>query len=498
MPDDYNDKNFARENSALKILQAKCQHPNIVPLLACYRYGSQYSFLFPRADCDLYMYFEQTNPPQTAQETLYLFERISKLASALGEIHNCEIVLEADGRRIDFSQIGYHRDLKPKNILKMGEVFMISDFGLARFKDNKSNSKTTWGWGFSTYSAPECKQGANVNRLADIWSLGCIFSEVVTFAILGMDGILEYSQHRTQSLSFHMTVDLFYEHGTDRIDKVLEWFEHLRIKSGRSPFILDILELVEEMLGPVSTRPRAITVMSKFSEILGRERDRNNIVDYIPTDSIENWHLVTSPDLITDDPTFTLPSPLQPRKDTPPTTRPNTAITRPSAASIRRDTLPTPKKDTPLSTRPSTASTRRDTLPTPPKATSMARGGPMSLIQSAITNSSKILDPVVDPPLRRTDQYVMHTASTEPTMGGSPMGRSNSEKRRTWTPQGLSIGMERHVSNDPRLKKVNQPEPLFYKVPGFLAKSQKGKSPFGYLKEFDTVRPPAASFHQIS
>lgn len=469
MPDDYNDKNFARENSALKILQAKCQHPNIVPLLACYRYGSQYSFLFPRADCDLYMYFEQTNPPQTDRETLQLFERISKLASALGEIHNCEIVLEADGRRIDFSQIGYHRDLKPKNILKMGEVFMISDFGLARFKDNKSSSKTTWGWGFSTYSAPECKQGANVNRLADVWSLGCIFSEVVTFAILGMEGILEYSQQRTQSLTYHMTVDLFYEHGTDKLlDKVLEWFEHLRIKSGRAPLILDILQLVEEMLGPVSTRPRAVVVMSKFSKILGRERQRSNIMDDIPPDTIGSRQLVASPELITDDPgpAFTPPNSLQ--------------------------FTATLGKDTPPSTPPSTATTRRGTLPTPPKST------PMSLIKSVIANRSKTLDLVVNPPLLRTDQYVLHTTSTEPIMGGSPMGRSNSEKRRQGTSQSLSIGMERHVSNDPRLKKANQPTPLFYKVPGFLAKSQKGKSPFGYLKEFDTVRSPAAPFHQDS
>lgn len=470
MPDDYNDENFARENSALKILQAKCQHPNIVPLLASYRYGTQYSFLFPRAECDLYMYFEQTNPPQTDQETLNLFERISKLASALGEIHNCEIVLETDGRRIDFSQIGYHRDLKPKNILKMGEVFMISDFGLARFKDNKSSSKTTWVWGFSTYSAPECKRGANVNRLADVWSLGCIFSEVVTFAVLGMDGILEYSRRRTQPLDLNhrVTVDLFYEHGTDKVDTVLEWFEHLRTESCRSPFIIDILELVEEMLGPVSTRPRAVEVMSKFSEILIRERRRSN-VDDTPMDAIGAYPLVASPNPITD---------------------------TPGPAFTPVQYIATPKKYTPPSSPRSTTAGRRGTLPTPPKSTSMARGGThMSLIRSAITNRGETIDPTVHQPLRQTNQYVIHTALTEPTTGGSPMGRSNSEKRRPWASQSMSVGMERHVSNDPRLKKVDQPEPLYYKVPQFLAKSQKGKSPFGYLKEFDTVRSPTAPFH---
>lgn len=470
MPDDYNDENFARENSALKILQAKCQHPNIVPLLASYRYGSQYSFLFPRADCDLYMYFEQTNHPQTDQDTLNLFERISKLASALGEIHNCEIVLETDGRRIDFSQIGYHRDLKPKNILKMGEVFMISDFGLARFKDNKSSSKTTWGWGFSTYSAPECKRGADVNRLADIWSLGCIFSEVVTFAVLGMDGIHEYSRRRTQplDLNHHVTVDLFYEHGTDKVDTVLEWFEHLRTESCRSPIIIKVLQLVEEMLGPVSTRPRAVEVMSKFSHILSQERGHSTTED-TPADRIGVHSIVASPNPITETP-------------------------GPAFTPVQYFT--TPKKDTPPISPRSTGTGRRDTLPTPPKSTSMARGGTRnSLMQSAIKNRSNTIDPTVYPHLHRTDQYVIHTAPTESTMGGSPMGRSNSEKRRSWASQSMSVGMERHVSNDPRLKKVGQPEPLYYKVPKFLAKSQKGKSPFGYLKEFDTVRSPTTPFN---
>lgn len=464
MPDDYNDENFARENSALKILQAKCQHPNIVPLLASYRYGTQYSFLFPRADCDLYMYFEQSNPPQTDQEILNLFERISKLASALGEIHNCEIVLETDGRRIDFSQIGYHRDLKPKNILKMGEVFMISDFGLARFKDNKSSSKTTWTWGFSTYSAPECKRGADVNRLADIWSLGCIFSEVVTFAVLGMDGIHEYSRRRTQplNLNHHMTVDLFYEHGTDKVDTVLEWFEHLRTESCRSPLIINILQLVEEMLGPVSTRPRAVEVMSKFSEILSRERCRSN-GDDTPTDTIGAHPLVASPNPITD---------------------------APGPAFTPVQYIATPVKDTPPR---STTTDRRYTLPAPPKTSSMTL--PMRHIESAMKNRRNSINPTAYPPLRRTDQYVIHTAPTEPIMGSSPMGRSNSEKRRPWASQSMSVGMERHVSNDPRLNKVDQPEPLYYKVPQFLAKSQKGKSPFGYLKEFDTVRSSTAPFH---
>lgn len=445
MPDENNENDFEMEKSALKILQAKCQHPNILPLLACYKYGPRYSFIFPRADCDLSMYF-CSEPPQTNLETFQLFERISKLASALHEIHNCDISFDADGRKIDFSQIGYHRDLKPKNILKLGNVFMISDFGLARFKENISISKTKWALGISTYMAPECRPQADVGRLVDIWSLGCIFSEVVTFALLGKEGIDQYSRRRKRQYGgdgCDMWLDFFYE-GEKVMDEVLEWFEHLRIKSDNNPFIVDILGLVKEMLTPAPIRPRAIKVMKRFSEILDRERNRNNFPKPTPPAPTEaSPPLQASPEPISE--SWGSPSPFPP-----------------TISSVKQTRSPLQHTVRPF--------------------------------QQPPTPTQQIMDPIQ--PIRTqvdsTYQGMVHSTDRRYTMtkelGGSQMDRSNSE-RRPWSPSSGSTSMERRMSNDPNMRVAAppRPPPLLYKVPGFLAKSQKGKSPFGYLKEFDTV-----------
>ena len=76
-----------------------------------------------------------------------------------------------------------HRDLKPSNLL-IGEdnaTIKLADFGLARsfgfpLKTYTHEVVTLW------YRAPEILLGAKVYSTAiDMWSLGCIFYEVVHY-----------------------------------------------------------------------------------------------------------------------------------------------------------------------------------------------------------------------------------------------------------------------------------------------------------------------------
>ena len=74
-----------------------------------------------------------------------------------------------------------HRDLKPQNLLINREgVLKLADFGLARafgipVKNFTHEVVTLW------YRAPDILMGSkDYNTSVDIWSVGCIFAEIVT------------------------------------------------------------------------------------------------------------------------------------------------------------------------------------------------------------------------------------------------------------------------------------------------------------------------------
>jgi eukaryotic-like serine/threonine-protein kinase len=73
-----------------------------------------------------------------------------------------------------------HRDIKPANImLARDAVAKVTDFGLARIQGSGESTKTAGIVGTLAYMSPEQAQGLRTDARTDVWSLGCVFYEML-------------------------------------------------------------------------------------------------------------------------------------------------------------------------------------------------------------------------------------------------------------------------------------------------------------------------------
>lgn len=79
--------------------------------------------------------------------------------------------------------VAYHRDLKPENILVVKGKYKISDFGLAKYVDETTRTRTFKGWGTTKYMAPESWIEGSMSKATDIYSLGIMFYELATLQL---------------------------------------------------------------------------------------------------------------------------------------------------------------------------------------------------------------------------------------------------------------------------------------------------------------------------
>ena len=75
-----------------------------------------------------------------------------------------------------------HRDIKPQNLLlSVDAVVKLTDFGLARSHESRDITVTGFFVGTPFYVAPEqVEDSRRVDSRADLYSLGCVFFEVLT------------------------------------------------------------------------------------------------------------------------------------------------------------------------------------------------------------------------------------------------------------------------------------------------------------------------------
>lgn len=163
--------------------------------------------------------------------------------------------------------IGCHHDLKPANVLVEGSTFVLADFGLSRFKDASEWSATPARTVHRYYTPPECWRPDNrlekpiIHRSSDIWSLGCIIAEVVTYMLGGVEGVAEFERQRAFEES-SIVQHRFHRAGAEN-PAVTEWIDKLQGSNSWTQKMLG--QMVRQMLQlHHQDRPQAQGVEAKM------------------------------------------------------------------------------------------------------------------------------------------------------------------------------------------------------------------------------------------
>ncbi|KAF5723352.1 serine threonine kinase [Fusarium mundagurra] len=167
------------------------------------------------------------------------------LVEALGEIHQANIPIgsedgDSSGQVKNF---GIHLDIKPANILYYCQetanhalgVLKIADFGLAEFHSTSSRTRKSRGSAYrcsQQYRSPEHDIGYIISRKVDIWALGCIFSELLTWMLLEYEGREEFRQARKQDALFSGYWNYVQDGENDVEDNFFQ--RHIEMKSAKT------------------------------------------------------------------------------------------------------------------------------------------------------------------------------------------------------------------------------------------------------------------------
>jgi serine/threonine protein kinase len=178
-------KSAAKEWNNLQRLSKLENHPHLMVALGAYWHGNQFFILQEEAEQSLHDYLKGEGDEFQPEE---LWKQMKGVADGLTTLH----------RIYEGTKIAYHQDLKPANILVVKRRLKIADFGLLEFKpvplpDEAGSTGVPNAHNTGYYAAP--RQG-NYTRDSDIWSLGCIMSELATCDIQGRDEFENYKKAR--------------------------------------------------------------------------------------------------------------------------------------------------------------------------------------------------------------------------------------------------------------------------------------------------------------
>lgn len=242
-----------RAEAELLFLLGSLRHPNIVELLASYTQDGVSNLIFMPADFDLHEFLLRPERPRGFENDFAYYHAIHGLSEGLHYLHNFG---PRPAKAGDNFLYGYHHDIKPRNILVRGTTFILADFGFAKLKGANEDSQTLWKDTTFEYGAPECRDpdsfaASPVRRALDIWSLACVFSEVLTHLRDGAEGVADFRMHRIIEQRYGQT--RCFHDGETLSSEVTQHLDEMEMQTDFS----SVRRLITFLRGMFSDEPKA-------------------------------------------------------------------------------------------------------------------------------------------------------------------------------------------------------------------------------------------------
>ena len=260
---------------------------HVVTHFVAWTHGGKYYMLLPYATCNLNEYMRRRKF-EPKNETLWLIEQFYGLAHALHGVHQIikaptppSALVPADA---DPQKSGWHHDIKPENILffpgKLSGLgtLRLADWGSGKVHLIRSGSvNTRTPSGTSTYEAPDGYiNNRAISRPYDVWSLGCVFLQLLLWALCGHEAVSEFKTDRNgkRTESDVIEDDAFWHKDTnghicrrEAVENVITRLE-TRVLQHDAQSFKEILNLTVSMLDVIpTTRIKALDLYDALHKI---------------------------------------------------------------------------------------------------------------------------------------------------------------------------------------------------------------------------------------
>lgn len=213
---------FRREVQILRRFHHSSHHKHLISLLITYEQLGRFYLVFPSADASLHSYWRDINQkPAFNQETIaWVAEQCRGLTAAIAQIHFPRF--DRSFTREEMQLFWRHGNINPQNVMwfeskdsRNGTLKLAND-GAYESRDAtiqlEGSLKTSRRFP-TTYQPPEYELGETMDRSGDIWSLGCIYLEFVTWLLGGWDLLDLFIERRsaTHPVFREARTPIFYE-----------------------------------------------------------------------------------------------------------------------------------------------------------------------------------------------------------------------------------------------------------------------------------------------